>query len=121
MYSRPSASQRRLPWARTKAIEGSTFRLRETTPPAIDCSLRFAIASDWERSLPVADAAISIEGPLKNLLFEGMLAHFRKINFDAESGAIRGPHRSSLRVDVESLADDVSEGFQDRKSTRLNS
>src|SRR3954469_19838277 len=113
MYSRPSASQIRLPRARTKAMAGSTFRLSETTPPAMTSALRRKSSSDAARRgkastvLPVPDAAIGIEGPLKKFLLKGVLPDFGFVDLDPESRSGRRPHRARLPIDLESFADDV--------------
>src|SRR5581483_11368305 len=113
MYSWPSASQMRLPRARTNAMAGSTLRLSETTPPAITSALRRSSSSDDARRgtgaavLPVSDAAIGIEGPLKKFLLKGMLPHFGFIDLDPEPGPRGRAHGARLPVDLEAVADHV--------------
>src|SRR5688572_24049034 len=105
MYSRPSASTIRLPRARTNAIAGSTLRLSETTPPAITASPRRRSSRD--AALPVSDAAICIESPLRKFLLKRVLLHLGLIDLDAEAGTRGGPRHAGLRVDLEALPDHV--------------
>src|SRR5687767_12348332 len=101
MYSRPSASTIRLPFARTNAIAGSTLRLSETTPPAITASPRRS--NDCDASLPVPDAAIGIESPLQKFLLERMVADLGLVDLDAEAGPARRTHGAGLRVHLEAF------------------
>src|SRR5688500_17899047 len=113
MYSRPSASTMRLPCARTKAIAGSTLRLRETTPPAMTSFPRRKSSSDAARRgaaaalLPVPDAAIGIESPLQEFLLKGMFAHLGLVDLDAQAGPRRGTHGAGLRIHPEAFLHDV--------------
>ena len=64
------------------------------------------IFAGWKR-LPVADTAIRIEDPLRDLLFKRVLARFVLVDFDAESRPFVRSHDTAFPLGHITFADDV--------------